>query len=100
MSEIDVQEYLSGKPHATLIGRMVAFVVPPPVRFLASWVAPLTCLVALNAKAVVSALASLVLMVQVSYRHQQGVPCPAHASATPVPSLCPIRHACASTVSA
>jgi hypothetical protein len=61
----NIDEYLSGKPCATLLGKLVALVLPPPVRFLASWVAPLACLIALNAQVVVARIVMVLAVAQV-----------------------------------
>jgi hypothetical protein len=63
--DIVADEYLSGKPHATLLGKVVALVIPPPMRFVASWVAPLTCLLAVFAPHVVSLAAQVLGIMKV-----------------------------------
>ena len=64
-TDIEPSEYLSGQPHATLIGRIVSLILPPPLRFLSCWVAPLTCLISLYAPAVVALAGTAVQVAQV-----------------------------------
>ena len=61
---------LQGTPRQTAVGKLVSYVFPPPVRFVAAWVPPLLTFVALCAPQTVHLLALLLGMLQVrAFRH-------------------------------
>lgn len=65
VASIDTEDYISGKPTASFIGKLVSWTVPPPVRFFATWLAPSICLVSLFPQAVLGVVVAVLAALQV-----------------------------------
>ena len=93
LAHIDAGEYLSGKPSASFIGKLVSWVVPPPVRFFATWIAPSICLASLFPHTVLGVVVAVLTALQVRERGPCQLVCRSSES-TSVVTQSVLRSAC------